>query len=175
MQYLETTFEKYRSTVGPSSGTRNEALSWCFINLVIFCCVLDERALMQYVKPKAAAIPCSSTSGPPATPARKNLDNTNPSLVQLPATDICIYFQTTLKQPVMYKEEQRMLHGFADYSLGYNYSGTKSGNFIVAEAKRKRQMSQAYGQLLSYMGLWYFLDSIPTMLIRKGSDDTPCA
>lgn len=24
---LETTFEKYRSTVGPSSGTRNEALS----------------------------------------------------------------------------------------------------------------------------------------------------
>lgn len=108
---------------------------------------------MQYVKPKAAAIPCSSTSGPPATPARKNLDNTNPSLVQLPATDICIYFQTTLKQPVMYKEEQRMLHGFADYSLGYNYSGTKSGNFIVAEAKRKRQMSQAYGQLLSYMAM----------------------
>lgn len=150
MQYLEITFEKYRSVIGTSSAP-NESLSECFIIVVLFNCVLEERMAMEAVKSKATSAPSSSTSLLPATAVRGMPDST--SSFSSENAEICLYFETEMKQNIRFKGSTYVLRGIVDYSLGYSQGDIGSGNLVVVEAKRRFQMSRAYGPLLSYMGL----------------------
>ena len=145
--YLESTFAKYHSVIGSSSAP-NEALARSFINLVIFNCVLEERMLINNPKRKARPQPTSSST-PFVTPSK--------SIPESPAStsrqDICVYFETEIRQAISFKGKDYILSGIADYSLGYNDAGTGSGNLVVVEAKRRYYLPRAYGQLLAYMGL----------------------
>ena len=145
--YLESTFAKYHSVIGLSSAP-NEALSRSFINLIIFNCVLEERMVINNSKRKAQPQP-TSLSTPSVTPSK--------SIPESPASasrqDICVYFETEIRQAISFKGKDYILSGIADYSLGYNDAGTGSGNLVVVEAKRRYYLPRAYGQLLAYMGL----------------------
>lgn len=145
--YLESTFEKYRTVVG-SSSSPNEALSRAFINLVIFSCVLEERMLLDKSTKKAQPKTTSSFA-PPVTPPRMIPESPASASRQ----DICVYFETEIRQAISFKGTDYVLSGIADHSLGYNNDGTGSGNLVVVEAKRRYHLHAAYGQLLAYMGL----------------------
>ena len=67
--------------------------------------------------------------------------------------DICVYFETEIRQAISFKGTDYVLSGIADYSLGYKNDGTGSGNLVVVEAERRYHLHVAYGQLLTYMGL----------------------
>lgn len=145
--YLESTFAKYHSVVGSSSAP-NEALARPFINLVIFNCILEEMMIINNTKRKARPQPTSSST-PFVIPSK--------SIAESPAStsrqDICVYFETEVRQAISFKGKDYILSGIADYSLGYNDAGTGSGNLVVVEAKRRYHLNRAYGQLLAYMGL----------------------
>ena len=151
MQSVETTFAKYRSVVGTTSMP-NEALSRCFVNLVLFHSVLEERITLQNAEAKPLSLspsnPLSST-----TPVPTTAELANPLLMPSSSNaELCLFFETELKQIVTFKNKPHVLSGLADYSLGYKHDDTGSGNLVVVEAKRKYDLSKAYGQLLSYMG-----------------------
>lgn len=92
--YLESTFEKYR-TVG-SSSSPNEALSHAFINWVISTCVLEEKMLLDKSTRKAQP-KTSSSCAPPVTPPRMIPESPASASRQ----DICVYFETEIRQAIM--------------------------------------------------------------------------
>lgn len=147
MAYLESTFEKYHTVIGSSSAP-NETLSRSFINLVIFSCILEERMLINKSKKKAQPQK-SSSFAPPVTPPKMIPESPASTSRQ----DICVYFETEIRQAISFQGKDYVLSGIADYSLGYNNAGTGSGNLVVVEAKRRYYLPLAYGQLLAYMGL----------------------
>lgn len=163
---LEVLFRKYESVVG-EVDCLNEALSRCFINLLIFQCVLDERIIMQDMLTQHALIESFST---PFTSKKKS--NETPLLVsfETSAAEISLFVETELRQEVMFKGKSCMLAGIADYSLGY-MDGTMSGNLVVVGAKRRYQMGDAYGQLISYMGLLCYSALDIVKIINGGSYD----
>ena len=144
--YLESTFKKNHTVIGSSSAP-NEALSRSFINLVIFNCVLEESMLINKSKKKAQP-QTSSSFAPPVTPPKMIPESSASTSSQ----DICVYFETEIRQAISFQGKDYMLSGIADYSLGYN-AGTGSGNLVVVEAKGRFHLPLAYGQLLAYMGL----------------------
>lgn len=145
--HLESTFAKYHSVIGSSSAP-NKALARFFINLVIFNCILEERMIINNTKKKARPQPTSSST-PFVIPSKSIAENSASTSRQ----DICVYFETEIRQAISFKGKDYILSGIADYSLGYNDAGTGSGNFVVVEAKRPYHLNRAYGQLLAYMGL----------------------
>lgn len=134
MAYLESTFEKFLTVVGWSST----ALSRSFINLILFSCVLEERILINKSKKKAPA-PASSSFTIPVTPPKMIAESPNPTSRE----DLCVYFQTEIRQTIKFHGTDYVLSGIADYSLGYNHAGTGSGNLIVVEAKRRHHIARA--------------------------------
>lgn len=145
--YLESTLAKYHS-VTVSSSAQNEALARSFINLVIFNYVLDERMLINNPERNARSQPTSSSTSF-VTPSKSILESPASTSRQ----DICVYFETGIRQAISFKGKDYILSGIADYSLGYNDAGTGSRNLVVVETKRLYYLPRAYGQLLAYMGL----------------------
>jgi hypothetical protein len=78
-----------------------------------------------------------------------------------------LFVETEMKQVVVHKKKKYTLNGFADYTLGYSNERVLSGNLIVVEAKRRYHMGEAYGQLLSYMGLHCYLNIKSTRLTHS--------
>ncbi len=142
---LESTFSKYKRVVGETSRP-NEALSRCFINLMVFQCLLDEHATPQ-TNPSVSTSESSMSRPRPNTPPTKG-DVDSPAPMSL-------FLESQLKQLVTFRGKQFLLSGIADYSLGYKANDTITNNLIVVEAKKRWGMEAAYGQLLSYMGLLY--------------------
>lgn len=91
------------------------------------------------------------------SPAGSKPGGTDTTSEQSTHTDIGIYFEPEIRQNVKFKEVEYSLSGFADYALGHRESGIFSGNLIIVEAKRRFQISSAYGQLLACMGMSYTL------------------
>ena len=110
--YLESTFKKNHTVIGSSSAP-NEALSRSFINLVIFNCVLEGRMLINKSKKKAQP-QTSSSFAPPVTPPKMTPESPAPT----PRKDICVYFETEIRQAITFQGKDYMLSGIADYSFG---------------------------------------------------------
>ena len=157
----ESMFEKFKNVVG-KNHKKNEALSRCYVNMLVFVSILDEKALPQRSEFKSTAT--SSSPGPsasPTTPARP-FDESKP-------TAIGLYFETELRQNVVYNGKQYILSGLADYTLGHEQRGSGADNLIVVEAKRRYDIGNSYGQLLAYMGTWCIPASPFARLIRTDS------
>lgn len=90
-----------------------------------------------------------SSFAPPITPPRMIPESPTSASRQ----DICVHFETEIRQAISFKGTNYVLSGIADYSLGYNNEGTGSGNLVVVEAKQLFNLQSAYAQLLAYMGL----------------------
>ena len=138
--------------MGPD-GTQNKALSRYFINLVVFNAVLEERVEMVPTK-ELSLLPVSNTppnpgrKGAPSTPNPKvGLFRDEPKLLE-----IGLYFENELKLKVMFEGKKHILTGVADYSLGLKQLGSRFGNLVLVEAKKRYCIGNAYGQLLAYMG-----------------------
>lgn len=153
MSCVETIFTKYRNIVGTNPAP-NEAPSRCSFNLVIFHSVLEERMTIHDAQAQKV---CRPTPNPisPTTPIPTTAELSNHPLLKTTSLDseMCLFFETELKQTVTFKGKPHVLSGLADYSLGYRNDDTGSGNLIVVEAKRKDDMRKVYGQLLCYMGM----------------------
>lgn len=115
--FKESTFMKYK-TVIKTSSISNEALSRCFINLLIFNCVFEERVLMN-ASVKGEVHPQRSTSF--------TLRVTPPRMIITSREEIYVYFSTEIRQPVSFEGKDYMLSDIANYSLGYNNVTTGSG------------------------------------------------
>ena len=135
----------------------NEALSRCFISLIIFQCVLDERKTISSIQPKPSS-PLEAAASP-ATPL-KAASNTTSLEASVPPEDLSVFVEMELKQEVIYKGKPHLLTGITDYTLGYSNVHTMSGNLVIVEAKRTDHMPAAYGQLLAYMGKHHFFESL---------------
>jgi hypothetical protein len=147
---LEVTFDKYRSVVGPVD-TSDEALTRCFINLVVFNCILEERRVIKIARTIPLTVdPSPSALSLPTTPAKSGCQIANVSSVE--PTPIALYFETELKQEVVHDGKSYLLSGLADYSLGYQRQGADAGHLVIVEAKRRGQLHSAQPQLLAYMG-----------------------
>jgi hypothetical protein len=149
----------------------NEALARCFINFVVFHCLLAERKLVMTAKvrpeepsstsdpflsnpinpsPTTPAQPAPVTASQPALPTRiPNLNSFTPQTL----SSVGVYFETPLSQTVMHKGKAMLLSGWADYTLGHSQTESGLSNFVIVEAKRRYAIGLAYGQLLTYMGL----------------------
>ena len=160
-------FDKLKTIVGQGHGP-NEALSRCYINMVVFTCIIDERSVMQRSTLSSSTTPSLPSSSTPTRPTETDPRDT--SKHQSEPTAIGLYFETELKQKVTYQGKQYVLSGFADYSLGHTQRGSGSVNLVVVEAKRRYKIGNSYGQLLAYMGLLFFLSFYCSRLIRNGSD-----
>lgn len=152
---LESMFDKNKKIMGAVSAN-NEVFSRCFVNLVISECVLQEMVIIQSSRETATHSQSSENSTSlPTTPRKSFLEYFNETEFKLvsPPVQMALYVDVELKQQVTYKRKTCLLTGIVDYLLGYNADGTMSGNLIVVEAKRKYRLGDAYGQLLSYMGM----------------------
>lgn len=149
----------------------------CFINFIVFQCLLAERK--QVMTAKARPEELSSTSDPfvsnsinpspttpvnpsqpaPATASQPALPTRTPNLnsftPQTPSS-MGVYFETSLSQTVIHNGKAMLLSGWADYTLGHSQAGSGSSNLVIVEAKRQYAIGLAYGQLLTYMGLTQF-------------------
>ena len=165
-------FTKFSSVLG-QRHIENEALARCFINLLVFNCVLEERSLIQNSKIRPTSTLPSSMIPTPTTPLQTNPGVPVPSPPgRLEPVAIGLYLETELKQRVLYGGKPVLLSGLADYSLGYRQGGTSSGSLVIVKAKRRYQIGNSYGQLLAYMGLFVLLQSTSTRLISRFSNDT---
>lgn len=164
MQCLEATFAKYRSAL--ETSVSSEALSRDFISLIVFNCLLEEKAAMQNAKLNPSFISTSQLLSS-TIPVETSPENANSP--PLEKSELCLFFETKLIKPITFNGRTYVLRSIADCSLGYSHCSTGSGNLVVVVAKRRYQMSLAYGQLLSSMGMWCSLNWIPTWLIRKGT------
>lgn len=150
MVYLESAFIKYHTvhTVIGLSLARNEALSRSSFNLIILNFVLEER--MHTNKSREKTQPqASSLFTPFVTPPKIIPERPASTSVQ----DICVYFETEIRQTISFKGKDYVLSDVADYSYGYKKADTRSGYLVAVEAKRHYHLSLAYGLLLAYMGL----------------------
>ena len=155
-------FTKFRSVLG-QKHIHNEALARCFINLVVFSCILEERSIIQ--NSKIRPISFSPIIPTPTPPAHSSSEKTEPVAIGL-------YFETELKQKTIYEGKTVLLSGLADYSLGYRQGGASSGNLVIVKAKIRYRIGNAYGQLLSYMGSFALLHSTFIRLTSKGRNDS---
>ncbi len=131
--------------VGKTSS-QNEALSRCFINLIIFQCVLDKRNATSKIQLKPPI--SSEATVRPATPIKADSSSTSLEL-SVPLKDLSLFVEMELKQEITDKGRPHLLTGIADSTLGYSNLQSISGNLIIVEAKRRYNLAGAYGQLLS--------------------------
>lgn len=144
MPCVETIFTKYRNVVGTTAR--------CFVNLVIFHCVLEERIAIHDAQAQKRSPPTPNPISP-TTPKPTTTELTNPLFKSTSlGSEMCLFFETELRQTVTFKGKPYVLSGLVDYSLGYQNDDTGSGSLIVVEAKRRDDMRKVYGQLLCYMG-----------------------
>ena len=165
-------FTKF-SSVLEQRHVENEALARCFVKLLVFNCVLEERSLIQKSKIRPASTLPSSIVPTPTTPFQTTPGVPAPSS---PRTSepvaMGLRLETELKQSVLYGGKLVLLSSSADYSLGYRQGGTSSGSLVIVQAKKRYQIGNSYGQLLAYMGLFVLLHSTSTRLTRRLSNDT---
>lgn len=151
IRYTDKIYTQYRSVL-KDLPTANDAPSYCFIYLVIFQALLDKRVVLKYATLRQEASPSNEESQRPDIPAQPS--SASPVLEPtLRPIQMSLYVETELKQHIKYNRKDYVLSGFANYTLGYCNEGTLSGNLILVEAKRRYQMAEAYGQLLSYRSL----------------------
>lgn len=105
---LENTFAKLENILGPK-GANNEPLSRCFINLVLFNCVSEERA---------------------GTCMHLAAHHSDVSL----GLGILPNIELELQQIFTFQGTQHFLTSIADYRLGHKDHGV-SGNFIIVKAE----------------------------------------
>ena len=115
----------------------NEALTRAKINDILISCIAEEKKL-ALVDQCIMHIPSASSNRP-----------TTPNIEPAP---LLLQFETKLSFRVTYKEEQRLLHGLADYSLWYDVDESMATNLVVVETRREGLLRQAEGQVTAYMG-----------------------
>lgn len=141
----------------------NEALARCFINLVVFNCILEERRVIKNARTIPLTVdPSPSVPNLPTTPAKSGCQ-----ITRVPPTPIALYFETELKQEVVHDGKTHLLSGLADYSLGYQRQGADAGHLVIVEAKRRGQLHSAEPQLLAYMGQFCQHPSVIPKLTSK--------
>jgi hypothetical protein len=141
---LEDTFE---------GAPLNEAYARVILNPILLCLISDEKTranhqagpLTEPIIPSAT----SSTTTPITSPTVPTIDR---PITPIQRKELLLQFETELKQPVVYKNERRLLSSFADYSLWYPDENTPSANLIIVEVKKFGTSDSAVGQLLAYMG-----------------------
>ncbi|KAI9774569.1 MAG: hypothetical protein M1840_002818 [Geoglossum simile] len=138
---LEDTFEE---------APLNEAYSQVILNPILLCLISEEKT--------RAGQETSSTAEP--TASLNTSTQTTPTVLtpNWPTTpirrkELSLRFKTELKCLVTYKNEYRLLSGFADYSLWYPNENSTSTNFLIVKTKKLGTSETAIGQLLAYMAV----------------------
>ena len=134
--YVESMLKRWKLAVGEDQ-VENEAVARVRADVILLNAVLAERAEMQQM-----------LETKPDPSSKVEIENSK--------RDPHLYFETPFKMRVIYEGKSRELTGKADYSVGYLQGGSSSGNLICVEAKRRRDLGKAHGQLLAYMGLLRF-------------------
>ncbi|MCJ1350074.1 MAG: hypothetical protein MMC33_000055 [Icmadophila ericetorum] len=158
------TFKKL-CTVIRKKVSDNEALAQCFINPVIFSCLLEEHSLLQEAQdaenqasripsfnPQSATASLSSSSGKLVlSPSVLSTVSGSDEVLEEPArTYLGIYFETEIRQNVIFKGIENSLCGLADYSLGRRGGGI-TGNLIVVGAKSDAKVTGKPGLPFSFL------------------------
>ncbi|KAI9775168.1 MAG: hypothetical protein M1839_001419 [Geoglossum umbratile] len=128
----------------------NEACSRVILNPILLCLISEE---------KTRAGQQTSSTAEPTAPLNTSAQ-TAPTVLapDRPTTpirrkELSLRFETELKCPVTYKNEHRLLSGFADYSLWYPDENGTSTNLLIVETKKLGTYETATGQLLAYMAV----------------------
>jgi hypothetical protein len=126
------------------NSDRNEALARASINLALASCIEPEKRLAEKAVEKSIG-PSNAYFQP--LPPMIELDR--PVTPTKEIKSLNLRFETPLKCLVKYKKQERMLTGYADYSLWYDDEDMGT-NLVVVDAKRCGISAQP--QCLAYMG-----------------------
>ncbi|KFY33635.1 hypothetical protein V494_07453 [Pseudogymnoascus sp. VKM F-4513 (FW-928)] len=131
--YLQANIVRIQCVTNGGSG-RNEAYSRTILDQILISAVYEEGKRADPAQDESAQVHHAH----PEDPARLEL------LHEVP-----------LSTEVIHKGEQRLLAGFADYTLFYNNSAAESlaTNLVIVEAKRRGATDLALPQLIAYLGI----------------------
>ncbi|OBT88388.1 hypothetical protein VE02_02298 [Pseudogymnoascus sp. 03VT05] len=131
--YLEEAIERIKY---------NEAYSRTILDQILIACVYEENIISQ--------------RGGRKEPQAKS--HSHPPKPQLPVDEparLELWHKTPLSRRVLYKGEEIILSGFADYSLYYESQSKEefATNLVIVEAKKLGFADGALPQLISYLGI----------------------
>ena len=134
------------------SSTKNEAIARVVIDQILISAISEENdAVLESLKAMQSNDRQPKDGPSPVAPLQAGQNQPEPAQMSLE-------FETALSAPVMHGGEEKILGGFADYTLFYKRRAlhteatTLSANLVVVEAKRNNVTDSATAQLLSYMG-----------------------
>ncbi|KFZ17437.1 hypothetical protein V501_01711 [Pseudogymnoascus sp. VKM F-4519 (FW-2642)] len=156
-QYLIDSIARIKHVTGVNS-LYNEAYTRTILDQIIIGCVYEENIASQRGR---------SESPPGEPPAVCHSHPPKPQLIIEEPAQLELSHETPLSGEIVFKGEDRILTGFADYSLFYESKSkdTLGTNLVIMEAKKTGFSDGALPQLVSYLGI------VPTARREQGKSN----